>query len=161
MASRILTACDGVKDLLVAELDLAEPDEIQRAYVPVIDRADFEGMRFWVYPAAYRDAERQARRRVKKELRVAVEFERKYGDPATPDPAGRVPVEWVDLQVEYVETTVFDLLNDTGVREGDLVAGRFRTESCEVTTVVDPGRLHADKVFASLIEVVYSETAEG
>lgn len=161
MASRILAARDAVRAFLVTELEPARPDQVQAAYIPVLDRADFTGWRAWVYPSAYRDSARLARNRVRKELRVTVEFEVKYDEPASAEPTGRVPVTWVDQQVEYVETRVFDPLNETAVGATELLAGRFRNESCAVNAVFDPVRLHEDKVFASLIEIVLSEPAEG
>lgn len=161
MASRILAACDAVRDLLEAALEPAEPDRIQRAYVPALDRADFDGWRIWVYPVGYRDRDRLSRGTVRKELRVTVEVEVKYDLAASPDESGRVPPEWVDEQVAWVETQVFDRLNEAGVHASALVGGRFRTETCEVTLVADPLRLHEDKVVVSLIEVTYTEPAAG
>jgi hypothetical protein len=161
MASRVLAACDAVAALLAAGLQPSEPDRVRRAYVPVLDRSDFAGWRVWVYPAGYRDRDRLTRGTVRKEVRVAVEVEVKYDLPGSDDEAGRVPPEWVDGQVAWVEADVYGLLNETGVRASDLVGGRFRAEACEVTGVLDPGRLHGDKVFASLIEVTYSEIAAG
>lgn len=161
MASRILAARDAVKDLLVLGLELAEPDRIQAAYVPVLERAGFTGWRIWVYGESYRDRDRLTRGKVRKELKVTVEVEVKYELAASPEEAGRVPPEWVDEQIEWVETAVFDLLNEAGVHGTALVASRFRNELCEVSLVLDAGRLHEDKVFASLIEVTYSEPAAG
>ena len=160
MASRILACRDAVRDLLVASLDVAEPDRVKAVYVPKLDAGDWSGWRFWVYPAAYRDSERLSRGRVKKELRILVEAERKYEEAGEDEEDGLVPVEWADEQTRYVEEEVFDLLNETGDRRS-LLANRFRTEACEVQAVYDPTRLREDKVFATLIEVTYSEPAEG
>lgn len=161
MASRILACRDAVRDLLVARLDPAEPDRVRAVYVPKLDGAAWDGWRYWVYPAGYRDRDRLSRASVRKEYRVAVEAEIRYPDAGSAEEDGTVPPEWVDEQVRYVEVNVFDLLNETGVRKATLLASRFRCEACEVQAVYDPRRLHEDKVFASLIEVTYSEPVAG
>lgn len=161
MGDDILACRDAVRDLLVANLDPAEPDRVKAVYVPKLGLPDWDGWRYWVYPAAYRDAERLARGKVKTELRIIVEAECRYSEAGSAEEDGTVPPDWVDERVREVGNGAFDTLNDTGVRKATLLAGRFRCESCEMQAVYDPQRLHADKVFGCLIEVTYTEPATG
>jgi hypothetical protein len=161
MGDDILAVRDAVRDLLVANLEPAEPDRVKAVYAPKLDAVGWDGWRYWVYPAAYRDSERLSRGAVKTELRILVEPECRYDEAGSAAEDGTVPPEWADDRIREIGNGVFDLLNDTGVRKATLLAGRFRCEACEMQAVYDPVRLHQDKVFACLIEVTYSEPVTG
>lgn len=158
--SRVQEVCDEVRAMLADQLP--EPASVSRAYSPSVDRKDFSGRTIWVVPAAYMDAQRLARKLVHKGVKVIVVVAERYESPAQSDPDEPVPNEWVDTRVDWVEEHVFDLLNETGVHDpAGRLLGRFQPWSCEVTVVFDAERLNTDKVFWSLIEVEYRETAEG
>jgi hypothetical protein len=110
------------------------------------------------FPEVLLDAERLARRRVTKEIKLALVVEALYTEPAAADDEP-VPEPWVSEQIEWVETQLFDRVNNKGVLENDLLGNRFRMMNCEWAAVYDVDRLINSKLFWSLINLTYHEQA--
>lgn len=160
--ARILDVRDGVFEFLTGVVAPEEFDQLTRGYVARDNLIELDGKRIRIFPEAYADAERLARRRVAKEYAVVIVCEELYREPAQAGNDGPVPQEWVDERVDWVEANVFNPLNTAFVREADgLLLGSLRTQTCEVTVVYDPARLDQEKLFWSMIRAAYREGTEG
>jgi hypothetical protein len=160
--ARINEVRDGVFDFLDDTIAPAEPDRLSRGYAVRDKLIELDGKRIRIFPEAYGDAERLARRRIAKEYAIIVTIEEPYLEPAQAGDDGPVPLDWIDERVDWVEENVFDPLNESHVREADgLLLDSLRTQTCEVTVVYDPGRIDQEKLFWSMIRVAYREGSEG
>lgn len=70
------------------------------------------------------------------------------------DTHGKPPKEWKEERKALVQDNIFRLLND---HRADAVLDEIWPETCDVTVVMDRGFIRRNKVFASVVEVVYRE----
>src|SRR5262249_8427642 len=139
--ARITEVAAGVFEFLAGIIAPSDPDKLTRGYAARDNLIGLDGKRVRIFPEAYGDAERLARRRVAKEYAVVIVFEEPYLEPAQAGEDGPVPQEWIDDRVNWVETYLFNPLNTSFVRQEDgLLLDTLRTQMCEVTTVYDPAR---------------------
>ena len=166
--ARIVEVALAVVDLLASNID---PDEAIPESVFVTNEklkklseaGDEPPKKVRVYPSRYYQSSRAARKRTENGYGIQVITEFLYKEPASSDPSGRVPTDWVREQIYWHEQKVYALLNETGVHldETETILGELRPETCETVVIYDETRLDVEKLFLSVTEVEYREIVRG
>lgn len=157
--ARLIEVCDGVRDVIDAGWDSAEPDEAVRDYVTEATLATLTGRKVYVLPAGFTPTiDRPTRTEVTNEYRVSVRVMEKYGEATKPQTDVSLKT-WLDERVRWVELVLVPLLDKDD--RADLLLSSLWAETIDVPNLPDPDLILGAGVFWAEIEVAYRETVVG
>lgn len=154
MSARILDVCDAVAAALTTEIGGPPGDPaatVERVYQADIETRSLTGRKVYVMPGSYAGVERPTRGERSQDNTVTVLVVERYTDQGPP------PNDWLDERVEWVEETVFDLLDDEAdVPAAILALGNVWPQTSEVL-VFDQEMLREKNLFFSVVGITYRE----
>lgn len=150
--ARLIAVADAVRAAIAAGLPAGDTTEVTRCYVPRVTPDQAEGRFVFVYPLGYADAGPATRGDQTYAYRVGVQVDERYRE------AGDPPDEWLDAQLLWCETQVFDLLSDA--RAAYLLNDTLRPEEAEVVVAYDPEQLDR-KLFESVMVFTFRAEEAG
>lgn len=148
----IIMLADNIVSMLESSTALEDPVvTVERVYEGAYDLGSFTERKIDVYQLTYSDEGPADRRESYYDVRLSIVYLYRYvGDL---DNNQKVPREWVDEQVTFVQNYIFNPFTDNDNRYGD--GNEYWAQNLSVVAVYDFPRLTQHKVFWSEVEVTF------
>lgn len=151
----------AIADILVTEFQnrinaVPIPDTVvSRTYDTTHDLGTVSGRKIDIYPLSYNNEEDVDRESSLYNFRYSFVILERY------KPMGIVPIAWIDAQVDFVESYIFNPLDNRDPFFIEYDGDKYWCIEVQVTSVFDYDLLRQQKVFWSEVECVFTKIDKG